>query len=602
MNRSALLIMFALVVAAGLFAFLQGRRTAPGDRARSPLESIDYSSVRLIESTREALPGWTMEKAGSTLVLRSPAVAEGRPVAADSALRARILGFLQDASWIDCRAEDELDLAEWGLAPPLLRVRIEDASGSHRFEIGRADLAKDIWLRDPETRLVFKYPARVFGDLGLEPRWYRDPHLADIPAHLVECIRVEPQGHATYEIRRQGLRWLVAPEGAESFHADPVVMDRLGVALANLEGRPLEARLEAAGEPLFRVSVRGNGRECHYDLLEVSPAGIVARRGGEDDLRGVDGGLARFFVADPDELEDRRLFGVEFSDLVAIDVSRPGHEDLHLARKGDYWRLLFSRLLVRPVDPEAFRGFREGVESLRSEGHRPLPADFEPVGRVQMHFDRDLEIPALELLFSAPDAAGRRLVKRSDLALAAVVGPEIATLLELDYWDLMARYLGSGNADSISELGLRDPDGNEYRLRRESEQGGSWLLTDHLRAGAPVPGFSPRVVPEEGLRGLLDRLAQLSVPRFLGERDDEELARIFAAPRYLVTWKSSELLLVPPTGPRAPRCSEWKRLEVGARLDDDHLQARVDQFPALVFVLSGNDLLPLTDALRAVAD
>ncbi len=596
MTRTALFVMLILVAlaAAGAF-FLRDDSVARGPRV-SPLARVDFESIKKLTCATDAFGSWSVETKGLNRFFRAKGIAGGNPVAVDENMYGRIMGFLQDARPTGDRALEDVDLKEWGLEPPIIRLSLEDASGIHEFEIGSPDLNEDLLIREKGGDRLFSFPARVVADLSRDPKWFRDPRLCDIPGHLAERFDFKRADGDDFSLVRAATQWFVEPANGERRRALTSLVDQVTVALAGARGTPVES--DQNDKPaMIEIAIVGMGRTAKFDIVSLDRKNLLARRADEPDLRRLDGGLLRFIDLKAADLEDPALIGIDANEVGEINILHPSGRPLRLERRNRFWSLKFGTSLSWSVDAIAMKEFQTELLRLKTLSRHPKTEERRAQFTVEIGFDADLELPPVVVSFSEPDSQGNRFAWRSDENSEYVVGPAASKILQTRYWDLMARYVCVGVAAKIDNIEITDTHGVVWHLKR-SMKAGNWELTDKRKDGVQVQGFKIIEFPEDPMTGLLNLLSQLSVKGFLGEQTPEMIAKHFAQPLYEVHWTYKELVPTAGADEWAPRRLNEKFFQIGERLDDVLLRGRVSEFPALEFKMPGIGLLPITDILR----
>ncbi|HGY90530.1 MAG TPA: DUF4340 domain-containing protein [Planctomycetes bacterium] len=601
MTRGTVYVMLILVCLAAGAALWMGRET--GDKSNAdPLRLVDWSTVEQVACERLNGTRWEMRREGERWMLSSPSVAEGRSVAANDEIRLHIFGVLQDTVPLQSVATQDLDLAEWGIAPPDLRLTLKDAGGSWTIDFGKADVNQEVYYRIADGGTCFKTDRSTLEELWREPRWLRDPHLCDVPLHRVTYLRFRPRNREGFDLEKVGLKWMVRRGDEPARRGDYVLCEQVVNGLSGMRGDPPppDAVPEIpSGKPAYRVEVRDqDGSEHAFSVLLVDDENhrIVAKRDDEPDVRFVPGSFRRFLDYEAKDLEDPVFIGFDARDLSSIELKGPGRPGvLHLKKTGGRWLLAIGPEFLWAVDVDAFRKLRDALLGMRVESRLAEVADFEPDVTAVFQLSENTQAPPVYVEFSKPDAEGRRFARRSDED-GGVLLPRIANhVLETPYWALLSRHVAAGLDASIDKIAIRDREGVERTVVRTGEK--SWRLESVTREGRPIADPKGREVAAEFLQGLLVKLTYFQVLEFAGPPDAATKAS-FEKPLYVVRWHH------PEAKRRIPADSPWvqdlKVVEIGRRIDDTRYACRINTFPNLIFYISGEDLNRIEDALRGM--
>ncbi|MFT7618601.1 MAG: hypothetical protein ACI97A_002248 [Planctomycetota bacterium] len=598
MKRNSLVFMFLLVVAAAAsFAFLKDD-VAPPVVHSNPLSQVDFTSIKKLTCDCQATTKWNIEQVGLSYFFASENVAGGKSVAVNTDMLGRILGFLQDARPTGNRSTDGVNLAEWGLNPPLIQLTIEDAGGIHELEIGKPDHNEDVLIRAKGSDRLFSFPSRVVADLSREAVWFRDPRLCDIPSHLTDRFDFERRGGANFSLIRTTSQWYLEFPNGERRRAGIGISNQVTVALSGLRGQPVDnvdkGLLDKPAE--LKVTIFGMGRKVSFDVLSLERDNILARRQDEPDFRELDASILRFIDVRPKDLEDKSLVGIDLNELASINILHPKGRPIRLQKKNRFWSLNFGINLDWSVDSIALKAFQSKLLGIKTTSRKKLTEKREFEHQVEVGFDPDLELPPVLISFSAPDDKGSRVAWRSDEDVEYTVGESAGDFLKSQYWDVMGRFVSVAVADQIDDIRIIDSDAVEWHLKRSARKE-NWELSDKKMNGETVPNFKVVEFPGDFMVRLLNLLSQLTVPEFVGEQSPEKIKETFSKPLYEVHWNYKQSIEMPGTDEWAPRRMNAKYLIIGDRIDDVHLRGRVSEFPALVFKIQGTALLPISDAI-----
>ena len=230
----------------------------------------------------------------------------------------KLLELASNLRILDVISDDEFKKnfknARFGFSPPPNRLRL--ASGKREIEFlfgGEAAGENRVYLRVGKSRDTMVVSDEILSLMLRPPGEFRDPRLADFPAHLVEKVRIET-GDGALALARNGHGWKIteplhAP--ADSAGVDRILEHFLGAKVFEFtEPGPADAAAEPGA---------GGGR------VEIWPEGgaepvvfQITRPGGDNRLLSVlssvrpgvskiDPGNAALLSATPDALRMKSL-------------------------------------------------------------------------------------------------------------------------------------------------------------------------------------------------------------------------------------------------------------------------------------------------------
>ncbi len=601
MTRGTVYVMLLLVCLAAGAALWMGRETKEESDA-DPLSLVDWSTVERVACERLNGVRWRMEREGERWMLVSPDVADGAKVAANDEIRLHVFGVLQDTIPVQQVATKDLDLAEWGLEPPELRLTLRDAGGSWTIDFGKADVNQEVYYRMAGGGTCYKTDRSTLEELWREPRWLRDPHLCDVPLHRVTYLRFRPRDRSGFDLEKVGLKWMVRQGDAPARRGDFVLCEQVVNGLSGMRGDPPPPDVVPEvpdGDPAYRIEVTDVNGEVHaFSVLAVDDENhrIVAKRDDEPDVRFVPGSFRRFLDYAPRDLEDPVFIGFDARDLSSIELKGPGRRgELHLKKVGGRWLLAMGPEFLWAVDVDAFRRLRDALLGMRVHSRLAETKDFAPDVTAIFRLSENTQAPPVFVEFSRPDGEGRRIGRRSDEEGGALLPAIADRVLQTPYWALLSRHVAAGMDEAIDLIAIRDREGIERTVVRAGPD--VWRLESVMRDGKPLEDPKGREVAKEFLQGLLVKLTYFQVLEFAGP-PDEATQRAFEHPLYVLRWHHPEAKRRKPSD--SPWVQDDKVLEIGKRIDDTRYACRINTFPGLIFYIAGEDLNRIEDALRGM--
>ena len=234
------------------------------------------------------------------------------------------------------------------------------------------------------------------------------------------------------------------------------------------------------------------------------------------------------------------------------------------------------------VDQERFDAFTDRLLNLRTIPGAVDEAVDEARWTLRFVFDENTASPPLVIPIAAPGEDGAALARRSDRPEGQRLEPTDLAFLDRGWWTLAQRFVTASNEADITEIKLRD--------RREAGEGEFHVVKGTDADGENEWRVGPRPVAAEFIRPLLGRIAFLGVDDYLGPLGGRaELAGV--EPRFEISWRIPTVDAV---------SEEWVRWRVIARHDDQRWACTIDHFPDLVFLVRGEDLLVVENALRGI--
>lgn len=590
MKSRTLFVMLGLVGLAALAIILtEGPESAP--EAPNPLRAVDFASLDRIESSRRDGDDWILERAGDRWRLTSASVAGGNPVPASREVTEKLIGALRDCEPQSRFVVDDETLGSYDLAPPRLRLRLRDAGGTKELEIGGPRIDDFVGFREKGAATGFRVHVSIFDDFARHPSWYRDPRLLNVRfAEVEELTLTNEQGSRA--LRREAGRWfLVGPQGAMQ-PGDSNLCDRFVAGVLSLAGPPCELDDDRAktAEGLRHVDIVArsrDGRESkgRIHLVDDSRQEVLMSR-PDDPMMRVAGRVAwRVMSRDFDSLRSLKVFQVGRNELATITVEADGRSPLRF-RKGPAgaWYVRPTQGPSDPkVDQERFDAFADRLLNLRMV---PKTTDEAAVSDVRwtvtLGFPTDVSSPPISLKIASPGESGDAVAKRSDQRATIRLEPVDLTFLDGGWWQFAQRFVTSSNEADITEIAIVDA--------KETGEGELKVIKGTDPDGEDLWLAGERPVPAEFIRPLIGRLSFLAVDDFLGP--------IEAHPRFAAKEARFQLRWRLPTADSVSR--DWLSWKVIDRYDDERWVCSVDHFPGLLFLIRGEDLLVVENALRGM--
>lgn len=242
-----------VLVLGALAAYLAGRSS---EEAAPKLTSMAVSEVNTIRIQREAHPDITLERRGEHWYLTAP-----YEIAA-SDFRARRVARLAVETSLKRYPAEELDLARYGLAPPRVRVFLNDT------ELGFGDnnpvTHQRYVLAGGQVHLVAD---TVFDVLNAEVASFLGPRL--LPEDAVVTGIALPE----VTLNKQDTEWVLDPERPE-LSADDIRAFVDGWTRAEALWAKPRSQRPAQGE--VRITL-ADGHELRFQIIETDPDLVLAR-------------------------------------------------------------------------------------------------------------------------------------------------------------------------------------------------------------------------------------------------------------------------------------------------------------------------------------
>ena len=220
----------------------------------------------------------------------------------------RILDVISDAEF-----KKNFKNARFGFSPPPNRLRL--ASGKREIELlfgGEAAGENRVYLRVGKSRDTMVVSDEILNLMLRPPGEFRDPRLADFPAHLVEKVRIET-GEGALALARNGQGWkftepLHAP--ADSAGVDRILEHFLGAKVFEFtEPGPVDAAEPGAGGGRVEIWPEGGAEPVVFQIS--NPGGdnrlLSVRSSVRPGGAKIDPGNAALLSATPDALRMKSL-------------------------------------------------------------------------------------------------------------------------------------------------------------------------------------------------------------------------------------------------------------------------------------------------------
>ncbi len=581
------LIVFSFLSLVGLIWFVFLRDDSVEIEPTDPLSLVDFDSgvQSLTCFNEEHGTSWTIATGGQEVMLTSEAIGDGKPVRANKPLLRRILSFLRDERPLSHHDASAIDLNEWGLEPPTLKVTLTEESRTTEIHIGRPDINDEVGYRESGGDTVFRVKEHLIAALRHTPEHYRDPRLLDANLAAIQSISYHPDTEQPFAVRRLGARWMVG-SGSSARRGDQQLCDSWTNAMSDLKGVPvntqpeLDANNNVGGTLTFKVS--GSEQDFKVEILGVTQAGkIVARRENDSDLRVLEAQFTRYFQQRPEDLADRILVGFSEGDLRSITLSAgDGALPIRLVNpRGRRWFIEDQAQKKNRVDADTMQRFLERLLKMPTTTHRLAETDFKPAITVRFGFDENDGAPPLKVTFSATNDDGSRWARRSDESGDVLVSRESLKLLQTPWWEFLDRAVALGDDSRIDWLRLTDQTGKVYEV----------LRTDGVFR---IDGNSVAI---ELLQQTLARCAYLVASGFTGPPSSQSTAAL-QTPLWRIEWRHEG----PKREALRPSGTEVYEWRIGARINDADYECTISSLPGTLFLMSGRDFNMLKDTAAGI--
>jgi Domain of unknown function (DUF4340) len=585
-----LFVMLGLVAGAALFLLFTEDDEAKAP-ALNPLREIDFATLSKIRAERRDKPDWVLQRVGESWRFSSPEVAGGALVPANREVTEKIIGALRDGEPQASFQIDDETMRSYDFETPALRLALTDARGEVEIEVGRPQIDGFVGYRSAGSDTGFRVHVSIFDDLARSVSFYRDPRLLSLRFAEVEEIELQSEERGRQRLLREAGRWYLIDESGRRRAGDGNACDRYVAGVLALAGPPIaedDPRLgDLAEGSILKIKVRArDGRRSQGSILLVDDGKqeVLMRREDEPSIRVAGRNGWRLLRRDFEELESRRLVDLDRSEIGEILIEGENRTPLHLVQKSrGAWYLRAEGMAIEPkVDQERFDVFCDFVLNMRTLSGLVSDEDFRPAWTLKFLFPKDTGSPPLTIEIEEPGADGVARARHSERPELLRLESGFALSLDTKWWELAQRFVTASNEGDITELELVD--------HREPAEGKLKVVKGTDAEGENIWLYGQRTVPIDFLRPLLSRLAFLSIDGFLGPIDEfPEIAQ--AEPRFEITWR------IPTVESVKKDTLHWKII---TRVDDQRWACTVDHFPGMLFLIRGEDLLPIEGALSGI--
>lgn len=281
----------------------------------------------------------------------------------------RILDVISDAEF-----KKNFKNARFGFSPPPNRLRL--ASGKREIELlfgGEAAGENRVYLRVGKSRDTMVVSDEILNLMLRPPGEFRDPRLADFPAHLVEKLRIETDKGAL-ALARNGQGWKIteplhAP--ADAARVDEIIEHFLGAKVFEFtEPGPVDAAAEP-GPGGGRVEIWPEGGAEPVVFQISNPGGdnrlLVVRSSVRPGVSKIDPGNAALLSATPDALRMKSVLQINPDVIDRISI-RSFDGSLEIGRSEAGWTFLPPEQAVGGDAADFFKNLSE----LHAERFVPL--------------------------------------------------------------------------------------------------------------------------------------------------------------------------------------------------------------------------------------
>jgi len=439
------------------------------------------------------------------------------------------------------RRARHLTLADYGLAPPRLRVTLQAGARRQTVLFGRlAPLGGALYVMDPARDEVIATDAAVTNDLPAGVAALRDHALFTGPAAAVQRLDLRGSGRLLQLVRTEPGDWQIQqPVVARADRA--VVQDVLEKLFAwkavdFVSDNVADLAPYGLDENALRVSLNAGGKSGEQTLLLGKPAGtnaglIYAATPPEKTVLTVGSAPLAELQLKLDDLRDRRLFTLPVHDVGGVRLQQ-GERTLELRQGPDgAWALRQPR--QAPADAQRVQDFLHQVTGARIETFLDQAAtNLAALGLTTPEWKLTLlRAPAGAAVTGAPPAAGAAGTDQQVLLVSAQPRPGGRRVVKLEHEAAPYEVAGAALAGlTVDPLAFRSrevlhlPAGDILRLTRVCRGATQTVerasATNDFLAVAPAPAAVQRAV----LAQLVQTVSRLTAVRLVAE-DARDLQR-----------------------------------------------------------------------------
>jgi len=397
--RYNLLFIPLLIIVAVLFWYvgfreekeLSARKLA--DRALVDIESMDIIEITRPDSIiRLEKSGGSTEGAGSPndWMMVQPFTAGCDPVA----LANLIEGIFEAQSERDLEGTAEVQISEYGLDEPEVRLKLASSSGMVLMDLligGKNPSGSSRYATFAgNTSDIFLVPLYNVEPLEVTADSIRDARALGFNPDEIVSIQLS-SSESEFDLIKHETSWQLS--GEETFQASPARVDQLFHDLAELtaiEFLPSDGTAPELDTVSVRVVLSPESGESYNLMLhgEDFSRGIFASSSWQPTPFIVEAYIYDRLALDPDLFFHITLIEMSAAQMARVHVRQPGSENLEIERTGDGpedWRIL------RPegrayTDPGDFENFITALLSLQPAESIPIPDRPEDYGLEPVYY------------------------------------------------------------------------------------------------------------------------------------------------------------------------------------------------------------------------
>jgi hypothetical protein len=331
---------------------------------------IDPGAVQRIEITRggETIllindgTGWRLDKP-----IQDSASVEEIQKLLTLAANLRILDMIPESEF-----KRRFKNGPFGFSPAINRLKMKTPRGEQEILFGAEAVGGGrVYIRTGKSRDTMVVADDLLNQVLLPTERFRDPRLANFPAHLVERVRLKsPRG--TLVLERVSTEWKITEPFsslANTAAFDEMLERFLGARVFEFLAAPNENPMGDAGDAgSVELWLEGENKSRMFQLLSSDEGPyVLVRNPARGDIQRIARTNAEIFEAKLGDLRDLRVLSIN-PDIVDLIKVRTDEQNLIIERSNGGW----AGVKESRISPELATRFFELLSTLQAERFVPL--------------------------------------------------------------------------------------------------------------------------------------------------------------------------------------------------------------------------------------
>lgn len=410
-------------------------------------------------------------------------------------------------------------LAEYGLSPPRIKLRLETPGQVRNYEVGdKNPLGNSLYVKEESTQNVMMVSTDLMDVLPESLLVFRDKTLFPLHEEEVQAVDLLKAGRSIRLEKRNGV-WALTkplPGAADQEQVVRLVQKLLQARIEGIRNEPSPEELESFTREGASQTVRlwSVNSKVPVEIevggdLPLNPDQLLLRIAGQEGLVVASRGLRALAGSPVDLFRDRTLFAVEAEEVREIHIEQDGKR-LRIQRTSEGWEV---------TDPVTMKADTDRVLNMISTWRNARVEHFvdeEPrseVPLVRVTFTHGEEEEPTQTGYEILDevaAPGRVWLRRTGQSGKLVVVPDLVKYAPVEIMPYLSRTVLQFDPAKAVRLSLSHGEESEGVIRSGPDQPWTELTGD-------------REVDQEKIETLLRHFSNLEAKKLLSNEAPADL-------------------------------------------------------------------------------